>query len=52
MSLVVPPYPPPRYTEDKPEVSAWLRRADSPPYYESIGVKYHYLADQRATDGD
>ena len=22
MSLVVPPYPPPRYTKDEPEVSA------------------------------
>jgi hypothetical protein len=25
MSLVVPPYPQPRYTEDEPEVSAWLK---------------------------
>lgn len=52
MSLVVPPYPPPRYTKDEPEVSAWLKRADSPPDYETSGVKYHYLADQRATDSD
>ena len=36
MSLVVPPYPPPRYTEAEPEVSA----------------RYHYLADQQATDGE
>ena len=27
MSLIVPPYPPARYIEDQPEVSAWLRRA-------------------------
>jgi mannose-6-phosphate isomerase-like protein (cupin superfamily) len=53
VSLVVPPYPPPRYTEDKPEVSAWLKRADSPADYQSpAGVSYHYLANQRATDGD
>ena len=52
MSLVVPPYPPPRYTADEPEVSAWLKRADSPPDYETAGVKYHYLANQQATDGD
>ncbi len=52
MSLVVPPYPPPRYTADEPEVSAWLKRADSPPDYETAGVKYHYLANQRDTDGD
>jgi hypothetical protein len=32
VSLVVPP----RYTEDEPEISAWLKRADS----------------QQATDGD
>lgn len=58
MSLVVdprnvPPYPPPRYTKDQPEVSAWIRRGDEPPDYESFGlVKYHYLANQTATDGD
>ncbi|MGV0799819.1 cupin, partial [Mycolicibacterium elephantis] len=27
----VPPYPPPRYTQDEPEVSAWLKRGDEPP---------------------
>ncbi|HEY7054631.1 MAG TPA: cupin domain-containing protein [Mycobacterium sp.] len=52
MSLVVPPYPPPRYTKDEPEVSAWLRRGDEPPDYESSGVAYHYLANQQQTDGD
>jgi len=52
MSLVVPPYPPPRYTKDEPEVSAWLKRADQPPDYETFGIKYHYLANQQATDGD
>ena len=36
MSLVVPPYPPPRYTEAEPEVSA----------------RYHYLANQQAADGE
>ncbi|MGY4654198.1 cupin domain-containing protein [Mycobacterium sp. URHB0021] len=53
MSLVVPPYPPPRYTEDEPEVSAWLRRGDEAPDHDSFGrVKYHYLANQAATNGD
>ncbi len=27
----VPPYPPARYTNDEPEVSAWLRRGTDPP---------------------
>ncbi|BAX90818.1 cupin domain-containing protein [Mycobacterium shigaense] len=52
MSLVVPPYPPPRYTAAEPEVSARLRRADQPPDYATSGVTYHYLADQQHTDGD
>ena len=53
MSLVVPPYPPARYTADQPEVSARLRRADQPPDYDSFGlVRYHYLANQQATGGD
>ncbi|MBV9091550.1 MAG: cupin domain-containing protein [Mycobacteriaceae bacterium] len=53
MSLVVPPYPPARYTEEEPKVSAWLRRSDESPDYDSFGtVKYHYLASQQATDGD
>jgi len=52
MSLAVPPYPQPRYTKDKPEVSAWLKRADESPDYEMTGVKFHYLANQQATDGD
>src|SRR5262249_57005795 len=53
ISLIVPPYPPPRYTKDEPEVSAWLRPGTDPPDYDSFGsVKYHYLANQQATDGD
>jgi quercetin dioxygenase-like cupin family protein len=52
MSLVVPPYPPPRYIKDEPEVSATLRTADTPADYESFGVSYHYLANQKKTDGD
>ena len=52
MSLVVPPYPEPRYRDDQPEVSAWIKRADDAPDYEMFGVKYHYLANQQATAGD
>jgi mannose-6-phosphate isomerase-like protein (cupin superfamily) len=53
MSLVVPPYPPPRYLRDEPEASAWVRRGDEPADYDAFGVvTYHYLADQRATGGD
>jgi quercetin dioxygenase-like cupin family protein len=52
MSLHVPPYPPPRYTRDQPEVSATLRRGDTPADYETSGIKYHYLATQDCTDGD
>ena len=52
MSLVVPPYPETRYHKDRPEVSAWIKRADDPPDYESFGVRYHYLANQQATAGD
>jgi mannose-6-phosphate isomerase-like protein (cupin superfamily) len=54
MSLVVPPYPPPRYTRYDPEVSAWLKRGtDSPDYSAPSGlVSYHYLANQEQTDGD
>lgn len=52
MSLVVPPYPPARYTKDEPEVSAWLKRADQLPDHETFGVRYHYLATQQSTDGD
>ncbi|MGE0219608.1 cupin domain-containing protein [Mycolicibacterium sp.] len=44
MSLVVPPYPPPRYTAAEPEVSARLRRGDAPADYDAFGlVRYHYL---------
>ena len=53
MSLVVPPYPPARYTSAQPEVSATLRRVDEPPDYDSHGViQYHYLANQKKTAGD
>ena len=53
MSLVVPPYPPPRFTEEQPELSATLRRGDQPPDYDSFGlVQYHYLANQQQTGGD
>jgi hypothetical protein len=57
MSLVVPPYPPPRFTKEQPEVSATLRRAPesggAPPDYDSFGLlQYHYLATQQKTDGD
>ncbi len=42
MSLVAPPYPPPRYTNDEPEISAWLKRAPenggAPPDYETFGA--------------
>jgi quercetin dioxygenase-like cupin family protein len=52
MSLVVPPYPPPGYTGDEPEVSAWFKRADQPPDHQTPGVNHHYLANQQDTDGD
>lgn len=49
----VPPYPPARYTEDKPEVSAWLRRGSEAPDYNAFGLtEYHYLATDKATGGD
>jgi len=49
----VPPYPPARYTAPEPEVSAWLRRGDDRPDYDSFGrVQYTYLANQKATGGD
>lgn len=53
MSLIVPPYPPTRYTEDGPEVSAWVRTGDRPADYDSFGlVRYHYLANEQQTNGD
>ena len=53
MSLIVPPYPPPRYTAEQPEVSATLRRGDEPADYDAFGlIQYHYLANQQKTDGD
>jgi mannose-6-phosphate isomerase-like protein (cupin superfamily) len=49
----VPPYPPARYTHDEPEVSAWLRRGTDPPDYSAFGLtEYHYLANDKATNGD
>jgi len=58
----VPPYPPIRYTKDRPEASAWVRPGDAPPDYETPGLtkdtymagstKYHYLAGQEQTGGD
>jgi hypothetical protein len=38
MSLVVPPYPEPRYLKGEPEVSAWLKGTDEPPDYDSLGL--------------
>ena len=52
MSLFVPPYPPPRYTKDEPEISAWLKRGDEQPNYQTLATKYHYLANQQDTNGD
>lgn len=53
MSLVVPPYPPLRYTADRPEVSAWLKRGDEPPDYDASGrMQYRYLAGRQDTGGD
>jgi mannose-6-phosphate isomerase-like protein (cupin superfamily) len=52
MSLVLPSYPPPRYTGDAGEVTAWLKRADEPADYELGGSKYYYLATQQSTGGD
>lgn len=49
----VPPYPPQRYTADAPEISATLRRGTQPADFDAFGVvTYHYLADQKLTDGD
>ena len=49
----VPAYPPPRYTAAEPEVSATVRRGDTPADYDSFGlVQYHYLANQQLTGGD
>jgi quercetin dioxygenase-like cupin family protein len=51
MSLHVPPYPPPRY-DGGGDVSATLRKADTPADFESWGVKYTYLATEQSTGGD
>lgn len=51
MSLHVPPYPPPRYDGDG-EVSAALRRGDTPADFETWRVKYSYLATEQSTGGD
>lgn len=51
MSLHVPPYPPPRY-DGNGEISATIRRADTPADFESWGVTYTYLATEQSTGGD
>lgn len=49
----IPPYPPPRFTADEPEKSAWLKRGDEPADHSTFGlVNYHYLAKQQETGGD
>lgn len=49
----VPRYPPARFTKAEPEISARLRRGTDAPDYETPGkTEYHYLANQKATDGD
>jgi mannose-6-phosphate isomerase-like protein (cupin superfamily) len=52
MSLLVPEYPEPRYTSDSGEVSATMRKSDSPADYESFGLSFHYLATKASTEGD
>ncbi|BCI91559.1 hypothetical protein NIIDMKKI_67650 [Mycobacterium kansasii] len=52
MSLVLPSYPPPRYTGDNGEVSARLTRSDVPPDLAFGGTTYRYLATKESTDGD
>ena len=52
MSLVVPDYPEPRYTGDTGQVSATIRKADTPADLESFGISFHYLATKASTDGD
>ena len=51
MSLHVPPYPPPRYDGDG-EISATLRKADTPADFEVGPIKYSYLATEKSTGGD
>ena len=49
----VPAYPPTRYIKEQPEVSAWVRRGTDPADFDASGrIKFHYLANQKATDGD
>ena len=45
----VPPYPPARYTNDEPEVSAWLRRGTDPPDLDSSGPHQVPLPGQPAS---
>jgi mannose-6-phosphate isomerase-like protein (cupin superfamily) len=52
MSLVTPDYPPQRYTADSGEISATMRRGDTPADHEAFGFSYHYLATKASTDGD
>ncbi len=44
MSLVVPPYPPPRYTRDDPEVSARLRRGPGPHFHRAVSEAFFVLS--------
>jgi len=52
MSLLVPAYPEPRYSGDSGEVSATMRKSDSPADCESFGLSFHYLATKASTEGD
>jgi mannose-6-phosphate isomerase-like protein (cupin superfamily) len=44
-------YPPPLYTSDSGEVSAWLRPAWEAPDLESVNTQVHYLATGATTGG-
>ena len=44
-------YPPPLYTSDSGEVSAWLRPAWEVPDLESVNTQVHYLATGATTGG-
>jgi mannose-6-phosphate isomerase-like protein (cupin superfamily) len=52
MSLHVPEYPEPRYTGNSGELSASMRKSDSPADCESFGLSFHYLATKASTEGD
>ena len=44
-------YPPPLYSGDQGEVSAWLRPAWEPPELEGVNTQVHYLATGATTSG-